>query len=423
MSEDFLHFLWRTRRFDATNLTTTDGQLVEIVRTGEHNTDAGPDFFNARIRIGSVEWAGNVEMHVRASEWMAHGHSDNPAYHNVVLHVVWEADIDIAGPDGQPIPCLTLADRTPEHLLAGYHALQDRTAWIPCAARWSEVADIVRLNWYDRLLVERLEQRTERIRTQVEATDGDWEEAFYRLMARSFGLKVNVEPFEALARSLPVRVIAKHKNDPMAIEALLFGQAGWLETEWKDAYPQALAKEYHFLKYKYNLEPFVKQSDWKFLRLRPANFPTVRIAQLAQLLYRSVHLFSKVLEADTARSLEHLLMAEVSEYWLTHYQFDKPTVQRPKHVGRDFVHLILINTVIPAVFYYGQARQIQDLQDKALRWLEELPAESNAIIEGWETLGARPRSAFQTQALLQLKNNYCDTRKCLSCAVGNALLR
>jgi Protein of unknown function (DUF2851) len=423
MRENFLHFLWRTRRFDATDLRTTDGHTVEIIRPGEHNTHAGPDFFNARLRIGDVEWAGNVEMHVRASEWATHGHADDRAYDNVVLHVVWQADAPALRADGSPLPCLVLRGRTAEYLLATYADLEAQQAWIPCAGRWAEVADIVRLNWYDRLLVERLEQKTTRLATQLEATGGHWEEAFYRLLARSFGLRINAEPFEALARSLPLQVLTKHKNNRTQIEALLFGQAGWLDEEWADAYPQELAREYRFLRHKYGLERYVQRADWKFLRLRPANFPTVRLAQFAALVYASVHLFSKILEATSVRSLEHLFEPEVSAYWLTHYQFDKISPQRPKHLGRDFVHLLLINTVVPSVFYYGQARQLPDYQDKALCWLEDLPPESNAVLDGWATLGVVPRHAYQTQALLHLKSQYCDARRCVECAVGGTLLR
>jgi Protein of unknown function (DUF2851) len=423
MQEDFLHFLWRTRRFDTNDLRTTDGQPVVIQRPGMYNTHAGPDFFDARIMVGDMMWAGNVEMHVRASEWLQHHHDADPAYANVILHVVWEPDEVILGANDQPIPCVVLADRTPPELLAAYRDLQEQTTWVPCASRWREVPDIVRLNWYDRLLVERLEQRAERLKTYLEATNGDWEETFFRLMARSFGLQINAEPMEALARSISVKTLTKHKHDPQAIEAMVLGQAGWLASDWKDDYPQQLAKEYRFLKHKYQLEPYVQQSDWKFLRLRPANFPTVRLAQLAALMGQSAHLFSQVLEATSVRTLKYLFAAEVSDYWKNHYQFDKPSVARSKRLGKDFVEVLLINTVIPTVFYYGQVRQLPDVREKALRWFDELSAESNSILDGWAEVGATARTAAQSQALLQLKSKYCDARRCMSCAIGTSLLR
>jgi Protein of unknown function (DUF2851) len=422
MRENFLHFLWRWRRFDAADLCTLDGQPLTILHPGELNTDAGPDFFNARLRIGDTEWAGNVEMHLRASEWLTHQHQHDRAYDNVVLHVVLEADQPILRASGEPLPCLSLAGRIPPNLLAQYERLEQQRSWIPCAHAFGDTPEIVRLNWYDRLLVERLEAKTTDIAARVEHANEHWEEAFYQALARSYGLKVNAEPFEALARSLPLSVLARHKNNLLQLEALLFGQAGLLEGSFQEAYPAELAKEYQFLRHKYQLTP-LDGSSWKFLRLRPANFPTVRLAQFAALVHQSAHLFSKITEATSVRSLEHLFAAPTGEYWLTHYQFDKPSAKRAKAPGRDFIQLLLINTVVPMLFQYGKARQLPDLQDRALRLLEELPAEANATIDGWAALGVVPANAYRTQALLQLKAHYCDERRCLSCAVGHSILK
>jgi len=422
MRESFLHFLWRWRRFDAQNLSTTDGQTLEILHPGEWNDHAGPDFFNARLRIGDTLWAGNVEMHLRASEWLAHRHSDDSAYDNVVLHVVLEEDQPIARASGERIPCLELRGRIPPKILENYQRLEHERAWIPCQSFFKNIPDIVRLNWLDRLLVERLEQKTAAVAEMLAATENHWEEAFYRLLARNFGLKVNAEPFEALARSLPLLTLAKHKNDAKQVEALLFGQAGFLEETFKDEWPKGLAQEYKFLKHKYNLAPLAA-SQWKFLRLRPANFPTVRLAQFAALVHQSAHLFSKILEAKNLRQLENLFDVQPGDYWRTHFQFDKPSVKRAKHLGRDFVHLLIINTIAPFLFHYGKTREQEDFQKHALRLLEELPPEANAIVDGWANLDVPAKNAYQTQALIHLKTRYCDAKRCLECAVGNAILK
>ncbi len=422
MRESFLHFLWRWRRFDAQNLTPTDGQALEIQHPGEWNDHAGPDFFNARLRIGDTTWAGNVEMHLRASEWLAHRHSDDAAYDNVVLHVVFEDDQPIARASGERIPCLELKGRIPAKILENYQRLEHERAWIPCQSFFKNIPDIVRLNWLDRLLVERLEQKTAAVAEMLAATENHWEEAFYRLLARNFGLKVNAEPFEALARSLPLLTLAKHKNDLKQVEALLFGQAGFLEETFKDEWPKALAQEYKFLKHKYDLAPMAA-SQWKFLRLRPANFPTVRLAQFAALVHQSAHLFSKILEAKNLRELENLFDVQPGDYWLTHFQFDKPSVKRPKHLGRDFVHLLIINAIAPFLFHYGKTREQEEFQKRALRLLEELPPEANAIVDGWADLGVSAKNAYQTQALIHLKTRYCDAKRCLECAIGNAILK
>lgn len=422
MRETFLHFLWRWRRFDLQNLRAADGQPLEILHPGELNTDAGPDFFNARIRLGDTEWAGNVEIHVQASEWYTHRHDDDPAYENVVLHVVYDNDLAVFRPNGEALPCLVLCERIPAHLLENYLRLEQQRAWIPCAHAFGAVPDIIRLNWYDRLLVERLEEKTEAVARWLHDTHNHWEEAFYRALAHSFGLKINTLPFEMTATSLPLLLLAKHKSSLFQLEALLFGQAGLLEKTFEEDYPRQLAREYAFLRHKYSLTP-IDGGQWKFLRLRPANFPTVRLAQFAVLAHQSAHLFSQILDADDLRSFENLFEAPLGGYWETHYRFDKTSTKRRKTPGRDFVHLLLINTVAPFLFHYGKTKQQAEFQDKALRLLEQLPAEHNTVLDGWAALGVRPANAYYTQALLQLKTQYCDAQRCLECAVGNAILR
>ncbi len=422
MKESFLHFLWRWRRFDAQNLLSTEGQPIEILHPGEHNDHAGPDFFNARLRIGDTIWAGNVEIHLRASEWLAHRHSDDRAYDNVVLHVVLEEDQPIRRANGERIACLALQGRIPPKILENYQRLEHEQAWIPCENFFPKTPDIVRLNWLDRVLVERLEQKTAAVAEMLAATNNHWEEAFYRILARNFGLKVNAEPFEALARSLPLITLAKHKSSLTQVEALLFGQAGMLADTMADPYPTELQREYRHLAHKYQLAPLAA-SQWKFLRLRPANFPTVRIAQFAALVHQSAHLFSKILEANTLRELENLFDVHLGGYWLDHFQFDKPSVRRTKSLGRDFVHLLVINTIVPFLFFYGKQKDLDEYPKRAIRLLEELPPEANAIVDGWAALHTPARNAYQTQALIHLKTRYCDAKRCLECGVGNAILK
>ena len=422
MRESFLHFLWRWRRFDARDLATTEGLPIDISHPGEWNIHAGPDFFNARLRIGDTRWAGNVEMHLRASEWLAHGHSGDPAYDNVVLHVVWEEDTPILRAGGERIPCLTLKDRTPSGLLEAYQRLEQERSWVPCQPSIGKAPEIVRLNWLDRLAVERLEQKNAAIEEALRATGNHWEEAFYRSLARTFGLKVNAEPFEALARSLPLLTLARHKNDPAQLEALLFGQAGLLDEPCEEEYPQMLAREYRFLKHKYGLAS-LPASQWKFLRLRPANFPTIRLAQFAALVHRSAHLLSCVLDARNIRELEHLFSATPGEYWNTHYRFGHPSARREKVPGRDFIRLLIINTVVPFLFHYGKVKSQEQYQKRALALLEELPAERNSMIDNWQAMGIKARNAAHSQALIQLKTMYCTPRRCLECAIGTALLK
>ena len=422
MRESFLHFLWRSRRFDVQNLRTTELQPIEIQIVGEHNTHAGPDFFNARLRIGETNWAGNVEMHLRSSEWHAHGHSTDPAYDNVVLHVVFEEDQPILRNNGARIPCLELKGRIPPKILENYERLEHEHAWIPCQHFFGQVPEIVRLNWFDRLLVERLELKTAAIADALTMTGNNWEEAFYRLLARNFGLKVNAEPFEAMARSLPLLTLAKHKSSLLQVEALLFGQAGFLQVPYNDDWPNELAREYRHLSHKYGLDP-LPVSQWKFLRLRPANFPSVRLAQFAALVYQSSHLFPKILEANNLRELEHLFNVQTSQYWNSHFQFDHASIKQEKKLGRAFVHLLVINTVVPFLFHYGKVKGLDEPQKRALSLLEELPPESNTIVESWNALGVPARHAFQSQALIHLKTRYCDAKRCLECAVGNAILK
>lgn len=422
LREDFLHYVWRFKQFDFKDLTTTSGEAIQLLHIGDYNTDGGPDFKNAKIQIGETTWAGNVEIHVKASDWLKHQHSANPAYNTVILHVVFEADTIIKNNSGQAIPTLELRKRIPLKLKNNYQKLLHEKAWIPCANQIESVSEVTKMMWLDRLLIERLEQKTEYFEVALKRNNQDWETTFYQMMARSFGLKINVEPFERVVQSLSLLTLAKHKNSLFQLEALLFGQSGFLNDDFEEKYPKRLKKEYQFLQHKYRLKPIPK-TMWQFLRLRPPSFPTVRLALFATLVYQSSHLFSKVLAAEDIETIEKLLEVQVSDYWLTHYVFDKESKKRKKSLGKSTVQVIIINTVIPFLFLYGRLKAEEKYKDRALQLLESLPPEKNKIISQWNELGFKTENAHQTQSLLQLKKHYCDKQQCLNCAIGNAILR
>ncbi len=420
--EDLLYYVWSLKCFDLNSLTTQDGQQIQILNVGYRNHDSGPDFLEAKLRIGNKTWVGNIEMHVLASDWQKHGHEDDPAFQNVILHVVYVADITIQLPNGEHLSCLEMRDRISPSITGQHHTWMKAVTWIPCQDNERSIESPIMVAWYERLLVERLSQKTERIKTVLEVTKNDWEETFYRQLGRNFGFKKNSEAFEMLTASLPHKIILKHKDKLMQIEALFFGQAGLLDKDFIDEYPKKLQKEYLFLQKKYNLTP-LKSQQWKFMRMRPANFPTIRIAQFSVLLYRATHLLSKMLAVQSLQEIVHMFGSEVSGYWKSHYIFDKATVYKSRKLGKKSIHLILINTVVPFLFLYGKHHHQAGLQDKALKLLSETPPESNQIIKKFSDLGFTAQSAFDTQALLQLKKHYCDQKKCLQCAIGNAILK
>ncbi len=422
MNEDFLQFAWRTRRFDADNLRTTEGLPIEIVHPGSWNHHDGPDFLDARIRIGETLWAGHVEMHLKASEWHQHKHGEDPAFANVVLHVVYEEDQPVYTPAGVRLPCLELRQRLPEPLWVRYRQWLHGDHWIPCQALLPQASDLTRSLCLDRLLVERLQLKTEAMRQRLQENGQNWEDTFYEFLARNFGLTANAEAFAELARSLPQRILARHKDNLLQLEALLFGQAGLLHDAPDEPYAHALRTEYDFLRKKYRLTP-LPPTRWHFRRLHPGNFPTVRLAQFARLVQRSAHLFSRILEIESQKDVESLFDVRLDGYWTNHYNFGKESSRGPRTLGPDTIRLITINTIAPMLFLYGSSIGEERHKDKALRLLEELPAERNRIIRGWEALGWKAANAFDSQALIQLKKHYCDRRRCLHCSIGAELLK
>jgi hypothetical protein len=420
MREDLLYFIWKTSYFTFNGQTTIEGEPVEVINPGEYNTDSGPDFFNAKVRIGKTIWAGNIEMHINSSDWYNHNHQNDPAFDNVIIHVVVNDDKVAVNRKGRTIP--TLITQYPDSLDWNLMHLTTSGKWIPCEDSFSTFDLFTKRMWLESLLVERLEQKTNSVLDLVSEANGSWEEAFYISMARSFGLKTNALPFEMLAKSTPLKVLAKHKNNLFQIEALLFGQSGLLPlSESDDEYTLKLTKEYQYLKHKFSLAP-IEGHLWKFLRMRPTAFPPIRIAQFAKLVHSSNSLFSKIIEINDIKEIIQLIDVETSEYWKTHYTFGKESNNQGKHLGDDTKRIIAINTIVPFLFAYGISRSNSSLKERAIGLLELLKPEDNSITRGFYSLGLKGESAYDTQAMIQLKTYYCDPKKCLFCHLGARLL-
>ncbi len=420
MTEDFLHFIWQQQLYFSENMQTSDGEKIRIERPGTHNTNAGPDFTDARVYIGDTLWVGCLEIHFRSSDWERHGHHMDPAYNNVIMHVVYEYDADTFNAKGQKIPTIVL--HFDSRYLENYKKLVENKNIIPCRNQINQMDSINLTLWMERLGVERLEQKTEAILETYRETNNDWEETLYRRLARNFGFSLNAFPFEQLAKSLPFKTLLKHKDQLMQIEALLFGQSGMLDQNiLDDLYFSELQKEYRFLKKKYELTP-IEGFLWKFLRLRPVNFPTIRLSQFASLIHHTEHLFSKIIAIDSIDHFERLFEVQASEYWDTHYVFGKESKKQRKSLGKMAFYTIMINTIVPFLFAYGKVRDKQEYCNRAIKLLETLPPEKNSILTQWEQIGMKHSDAFLSQALLQLKNEYCARKRCLHCVVGNRIM-
>jgi hypothetical protein len=417
MPEEFLQYIWESRLFYSEKLKTTTGEIIEIINQGKRNTDAGPDFFNAKIKINKTVWAGNIEIHKKSSDWQKHNHQKDKAYDNVILHVVELDDSPVKRSNNELIPTLLL--KYPEQLQINYQNLLDAKTWIACQNQFHKVDPIILQLGFNRLMIERLENKTDEILERLAQNNNDWNETFYQVLAKMFGFKVNAVPFELLAKSLPLQILAKHKNNLPQLEALLFGNSGLLNNQLLgDDYYLNLRNEYSFLFKKYKLKG-IESHLWKFMRLRPGNFPTIRISQFAALINRSQGLFSKIIEFEKIGELKELFKVKSSEYWNAHYNFNKQSKRNSvKELGETSVNTLIINVVIPFLFVFGEKQNKHHLKNRALEFLEQLPPEHNSIIKNWNNLGIETRSAFDTQSLLQLKNIYCEKKKCLNCQIG-----
>lgn len=418
MNEAFISYLWYNKLLK-NHLVTTEGQLIQIISPGEPNSDAGPDFSNARLKIGEELWAGNIEIHVRASDWYKHKHSNDEDYKTIILHVVH--DYDLAKNALGHFPTIEIRGCYDPQLYFKYEAFMYAKTWIPCAASFSMSSNIARLSMAEKCIYERIDRKASEIEKLVSFTINNQEESFYILLARCFGLKVNSQAFEMLARSLPLKILLKHNDQLSQLEALLFGQSGLLSNDARDEYEYELKREYSFLRKKYNLVP-IQSHLWKFMRLMPASFPTLRISQFANLLHNTSNLLARILSCDSVDALAEALKCVASPYWDTHYQFGIQAKKQVKKPGKDFYNILIINAVIPYLFLRAKVFDYQELKEKAIGLLEQIAPENNSILRGWQDLGVEMRDAFNSQAYNELKTKYCNQKRCLECRIGHNIL-
>ncbi|SDW84053.1 DUF2851 family protein [Flavobacterium degerlachei] len=421
MKEDFLHYLWRYKKFDTLNLKTSKNEDVTISNVGQYLELAGPDFFNAQITIGDQKWAGNVEIHLKSSDWYVHHHEQDVAYENVILHVVWEHDTEIYRKNNVEIPVLELKNYVHKTALDNYTLLVTPKSWIFCEKQLSTIDDFVVKNWQERLFFERLERKSKPIEELLVQTNNDWEAVLFTLLAKNFGLNTNGDIFFKIAKSIPFSIIRKESFELENLEALLLGSAGLLNEEKEDNYYENLKFRFDYLIHKYQLEKSVFEPV-QFFKHRPDNFPTIRLSQLASLYYVEQNLFSKVNTINSIASVYSLFKVGASEYWQEHYQFDKLSPMKKKVLSKPFVDLIVINTIIPILFAFAKS-QGKEIAENLIELINEIAPEKNAIIEKFSAFGIKSTNAFETQSLLQLKNEYCNKSKCLDCAIGIELLK
>jgi len=422
-TEDFLYYVWQFKSFNFDNLQTADGLPIKIIHQGFLNKNSGPDFNNAKIQIGGTIWAGNVEIHIQSSNWLKHNHQLDASYENVILHVVYDHDVEIRRIDGSILPVLELKNRISSDLIRKYETLFLTLTDFPCIAQIKSVDQLIVDSFLSRTLIERFEQKTTAIFETLNELKGNWDETFYRFMAKNFGFKVNALPFELFAKAVPQNIYSKHKDNAFQIEALVFGSSGFLNDQFNAEYPQKLKQEFEFLQKKYKIKP-IEVSMWKFMRMRPQNFPTVRLAQFAGLIVNSNHLFSKIMEIKEVDSLRKLFEnLPINAYWKTHYHFKKEASAVTIQIGKTSVDNILLNTVALFLFAYGKHTATQYYINRAIKLLESLPPEQNAITNKFEEAGVKMDNAFASQGILQLKKQYCDKKKCLSCGIGIKILK
>ena len=428
--EQLLHYTWKHKLFPLKELKTSDGQNVEIIDPGLHNSNAGPDFFNAKIRIGTTMWVGNVEIHDKSSDWYVHGHDKDSNYDNVVLHVAGELDTEVMKSNGQYVPQMQLS--VPDDVMQHYDELQKTDEYPACYKVIPELSSLIVHSWMAALQTERLEQKTEAIRKRAELCKGSWEDAYFVTLARNYGFGINGDVFEQWAYNIPLSAVAHHRDDQFQIEAIFMGQAGLLELDsipsyyqqeaLNDGYFAKLRNEYQYLAHKFSMKP-IDFKLWRFLRLRPQNFPHIRLSQLANLYYQQKAGLSQLRECETLDELKNVLKSQVTPYWETHYTFGSTSSKNQKHLSYGSLNLLMINTAIPMLFAYGRHTSKEVLCDRAFDFLEQLKAENNYIIRMWQQVGLPVSTAGDSQALIQLKREYCDKRDCLRCRFGYEYLK
>ena len=421
MKEDFLHYLWKFKKFDISSLKTSNGEDITIVNVGQYLQLAGPDFFNAQITIGNQKWAGNVEIHIKSSDWYIHHHERDEAYDSVILHVVWEHDTEVFRKNNTEIPILELKNYVSKETLEKYQSLLTPKSWIYCEKQLEAINEFKVNNWKERLFFERLERKSINIQELLVQTNQDWEAVLFCLLAKNFGLNINGELFLKIAQSIPFSVFRKESFELENIEALLFGKAGLLNIEKEDRYFKNLHTRFNYLEHKFQLEQSVFEPV-QFFKHRPDNFPTIRLSQLANVYHSQHNLFSKVVNANSIESIYDFFRVSVSNYWQNHYQFDKESPKKNKMLSKSFIDLIVINTIIPIQFAYAKS-QGKEISEDLIRLMQNVAPESNTVIQKFSSFGVKSKNAFDTQSLLQLKNEYCNKSKCLDCAIGIELLK
>ncbi|APY07692.1 hypothetical protein BWZ20_05000 [Winogradskyella sp. J14-2] len=420
MQEDFLHYVWKQKAFSSTSLKTTSGASIVILKLGHHNHNSGPDFFNAQLSIDGQLWAGNVEIHIKSSDWYVHGHEKDKAYDNVILHVVWEHDTEVFRSDNSVVPTLELKPIVNRNLITNYYTLMSSKSWINCQTHYPEVDDFVLENWIERLYIERLERKSNDILELLKQSKNDWEAVLFKMLLKNFGLKVNGEAFLSLANSVDYAVIRKLQHNVLDLEALLFGQSGLLDGDAQESYFLDLKQRYQFLAQKFQLN---NQGvlPLQFFRLRPPNFPTIRLSQFVNLYVSERQLFSKIMSAETKNEFYNLLSKGVTSFWMTHYTFGKESKALKKVITKPLIDLVVINTIIPLKFSYAK-HQGRNINDDLFNLLSEIKQETNSIVNKYMQLKPIKKNALSSQGLLQLKQNYCNKNRCLHCAIGNSLI-
>lgn len=421
MKEKILHYLWLHKQVDVTRLFTTKGEKIEILQFGSYLQTSGPDFFNAQMFIGNQKWAGNIEIHVKSSDWYLHHHETDANYDNVILHVVWEHDTEVYRKDNSEISVLELQNVVDSFLIQKIDDLLNTKQWINCESSMASVDNFILENWKERLFFERLEERAVDIHELFCSLNKDWEATYMAVLAKNFGLNTNGEAFLNILKAIPVSVLRKERHEPKNIEALLFGVSGLLESDFEEQYPKELQQIWNYQKQKYQLLK-IAYIELQFYKLRPDNFPTIRLAQLAALVCHEHSIYTLVNQMNSVQKLSELLRIEVSEYWNTHYTFDKVSKFKSKRMSAEFTELLAINAVIPLQYAYSKY-QDKDITEKIIVFLRELKPEHNAILSNFEALNISNRNAYDSQALLQLKKKYCNDKQCLKCAIGIQLLK
>lgn len=422
MKEAFLHYVWKYTLFSVTDLYSSLKERIVIVKNGTYNTNSGPDFLNAQLKIDNQFWSGNIEIHLKSSDWYLHNHEVDSNYDAVILHVVWEHDADIYMKNNIPIPTLVLKDLVDQNLLKNYtNLLSYKTLWIPCQNQITSIDSFTFFNWKERLFFERLESKSIVICDLLKTSNNNFEAVLFQLLAKNFGLKVNGDSFLQLAQSIDFSIIRKEQFNEQKLAALLFGQAGFFDGMVEEEYFLLLKNEYDYLKHKYNLYP-ISNKQFSFFRMRPNNFPTIRIAQLVSLFSEQQNLFSKLIKIEKLDAFYTLFSLSVNDFWKIHYTFETRSKKSDKKLTKSFIDLLLINTIIPLKFVYQKNRGGAD-EENILKLIQQIKPEKNSIISKFSELKINSTSAFQTQALLELKNNYCAPKRCLECAIGNKLLR